>query len=242
LFTDTAQTLISGHRPVIINGLLNAINRSDLAERAVIISMSRITEEQRCSEKGIWDQFGTQRSQIFGALLDRMVCGLRRLPHVRLPRLPRLADFALWSIATEAFAPDVFVRAFESAAAEATETVAEDDPVTVAVAAFMMERDSWSGTAAQLLRELSIRDRTDAKPSAWKTWPREPSSFGKRLQSAKTILRKIGTEVVIGRASDRRRTRTITLRKIEPSVRPQHATKPDTLDGSDSSRAVTKVA
>jgi len=105
-----------------------------------------------------------------------------------------------------------------------------------------MGRDSWSGTAAELLRELSIRDRTEAEPSAWKTWPREPSSFGKRLQSAKTILRKIGTEVVIGRASDRRRTRTITLRKVEPSMCPQHPTKPDTLDGSDGSRAVTKVA
>jgi hypothetical protein len=34
LFTDTAQTLISGHRPIIMNGLANAINRSDLADRA----------------------------------------------------------------------------------------------------------------------------------------------------------------------------------------------------------------
>ena len=92
LFTDTAQMLISGHRPVIINGLLNAINRSDLADRAVIIPMSRIAEEQRCSEKDIWNRFEAQRSQIFGALLDRMVCGLRRLPHVRLQRLPRMAD------------------------------------------------------------------------------------------------------------------------------------------------------
>jgi hypothetical protein len=242
LFTDTAQTLISGHRPVIINGLLNSINRSDLADRAVIIPMSRIAEEQRCTEAELWDRFEAQRSRIFGAMLDRMVCGLRRLPYVRLPRLPRMADFALWSIATETFAPGVFISAFERATAEANETVAEGDPVTVAVAAFMMERDSWSGTAAELLRELSVRDRTEAEPSAWKTWPREPSSFGKRLQSAKTILRKIGIEVAIGRASDRRRTRTITLRKIEPSVRPQYTTKPDTLDGSDSSRAVTKVA
>ena len=242
LFTDTVQLLIGGHRPMIINGLLNAINRSDLADRAVIIPMSRIPEEQRCTETELWDRFEAQRSQIFGALLDRMVCGLRRLSLVRLQRLPRMADFALWSVATEAFAPGVFIRAFESAAAEATETVAEGDAVTVAIAAFMVARDSWSGTAAELLRELSIRDRTEAEPSAWKTWPREPSSFGKRLQSAKTILRKIGTEVVIGRASNRRRTRTITLRKIEPSARPQQTTKQDTLDGSVGSCAVTKVA
>jgi hypothetical protein len=79
-------------------------------------------------------------------------------------------------------------------------------------------------------------------------WPREPSSFGKRLRLATPVLRKMGVEVVIGRAPDHGRTRTITLSKIEPSVHPQQATKLDTSDGSDSSdtsdtsRAVTKVA
>jgi hypothetical protein len=248
LFTDTAQLLISGYRPVIINGLLNAINRSDLADRAVIIPMSRIAPEQRCSEAELWSRFESRRSQIFGALLDRMACGLRRLPHVQLQRLPRMADFALWSVATEAFAPDVFIRAFESAAAEANEAVAESDPVVIAVAAFMMKRKSWSGTAAELLRVLSNHDRAEAEPSAWKTWPREPSSFGKRLRLAMPVLRKMGVEVVIGRASDHGRTRTIMLSKIELSVRPQQATKWDPSDGSDSSdtsdisRAVTKVA
>jgi hypothetical protein len=248
LFTDTAQLLINGHRPIIVNGLLNAINRSDLADRAVIIPMSRIAPEQRSSEADLWNRFESRRSQIFGALLDHMACGLRRLPHVQLQRLPRMADFALWSVATEAFGSGVFMRAFESAAAEANEAVAESDPVTVAVAAFMMKRKSWSGTAAVLLRVLSNHDRSEAQPSAWKAWPREPSSFGKRLRLATPVLRKMGVEVVIGRASDHGRTRTITLSKIEPSECPQQAAKADTSDGSDSSdmsdtnSAVTKAA
>ncbi len=50
---------------MIINGLLNAINRSDLADRSVIISMLRI-EEQRCTETELWERFEAQRSQIFG--------------------------------------------------------------------------------------------------------------------------------------------------------------------------------
>ena len=127
------------------------------------------------------------------------------------------------------------LRHSNSAAAEANEVVAESDPVAVAVAAFMMDRESWSGTAAELLRVLSNHDRAEAQPSAWKTWPREPSSFGKRLRLATPVLRKMGVEVVIGRASDHGRTRTITLSKIEPSARPQQATKLDTSDGSDSS-------
>jgi hypothetical protein len=245
LYTDTGQVLIGGYRPVIINGLLNAINRSDLADRAVAVPMSRIADEQRCTEAELWGRFEAQRSQIFGALLDCVVRGLQRLPHARLQRLPRMADFALWSVATEAFAPGVFIRAFESAATEANEVVAEDNPVAVAIGAFMMGRDRWSGTAAELLRELSNHDRAEAAPSAWKTWPREPSSFGKRMREAIPVLRKMGVKVVIGRARDHMRTREIALSKVEPSVRPQQAAESDASDGSDTSdpgRAVTKVA
>jgi hypothetical protein len=246
LFTDTAQTLIGGHRPVI-NGLLNAVTRSDLADRAVVIPMSRISQEQRYTEAQLWGRFEAQQPQFFGALLDCVVRGLRELPHVQPQRRPRLADYAQWSIATEAFAPGVFIRAFENAATEANEAVAESDPVTVAIAAFMMGRDRWSGTAAALLRELSNHDRAEAAPSAWRTWPREASSFGKKLRFATPVLRKMGIDVVIGRASDHSRTRTITLSKVEASEHPQQATKPDTSDGSDSSdrsdtsHAVTKV-
>lgn len=207
-----------------------------------------IADEQRSSEKDVWDRFGPHRSQIFGALLDCMVCGLRRLPHVRQQRLPRMADYALWSVACGAFAPGVFIAAFERAAAEATEQVAEGDPVTIAIAAFMMGRNPWSGTAAELLRVLSNHDRAEAQPSSWKTWPREPSSFGKKLRLATSVLRKMGIEVVIGRATDHGRTRTITLSKIGPSERSQQATKRDPSDGlgssdtSDTSRTITKAS
>jgi hypothetical protein len=92
-FTDTEQVLIGGSRPIIITGLLNAINRSDLADRTIAISMSRVGSEQRCSEAEIWSRFELHRAQIFGALLDCVACGLRKLPETRLERLPRMADF-----------------------------------------------------------------------------------------------------------------------------------------------------
>jgi hypothetical protein len=218
LYTDTSQVLIGGSRPMILNGLLNAIDRSDLADRSVIVQMSPILQEQRFSETEIWTRFEACRAQIFGALLDCVACGLRKLSSVPLQRLPRMADFALWSVATEAFASGVFIKAFENAAEEATEAVAEVDPVVTAVAAFMIECTSWEGTAAGLLDELSNQDRTEAAPSRWKTWPSEPSSFARRLRKAAAVLRKMGISVEIGRASDRSRTRKITLSKIEAST------------------------
>jgi hypothetical protein len=242
LYTDAAQILIGGSRPVILNGLLNAIDRSDLADRAVVVQMSPISQDKRFSEAEIWQRFEARRSQIFGALLDCVACGLRKLSSVQLQRLPRMADFALWSVATEAF-PD-FIEAFEHAATEANEAVAESDPVPVAVAAFMMTRkEPWTDTAAVLLRELSCQD-TEAAPSTWKTWPREPSSFSRRLRKAAATLRKMGVAVEIERAPDRSRTRKITLSNIveASSNRPKRPDRPnrpglgaDTSDGSDGS-------
>jgi hypothetical protein len=55
-FTNTAEVLIGEFRSVIITGLGNAITRSDLADRAVIINMSRIAPERLRSEQEIWSQ------------------------------------------------------------------------------------------------------------------------------------------------------------------------------------------
>ena len=94
----------------------------------------------------------------------------------------------------------------------------------------MIECASWTGTAAALLLELNKQDteaKTEAKPSKWKTWPAEPSSFSRRLRKAASVLRKMGIIVEIGRAPDRSRTRMIELSKVE--------TKPS--EPSEASRA-----
>jgi hypothetical protein len=194
--------------------------------------MARIDSNERRSESEIWNLFENQRSGIFGALLERVACGMLQLSQVKLRQMPRMADFARWSVATEAFPLGVFIRAFESAADEANESVAENDAVVVAVAAFMMERREWGGTIAELLHELNRRDRSEAAPSGWKTWPSEASAMGKRLRLASPVLRRMGFEVVLERASNRSRTRTLTLKRIEPS---------DGSDTPDARRATSSI-
>jgi hypothetical protein len=126
-----------------------------------------------------------------------------------------MADFAKWSVATEAFDPGVFLRAFESAAREQNEAVAESDPVVIAIATFMMARDSWEGTVAGLLQELGKSDRSEAAPTSWKKWPTEPSAFGKQLRSASPVLQKLGVGVEFAIATSRNRTRSLRLFKVE---------------------------
>ena len=230
-FTNSEEALIGGFRSVVVSGLENAITRSDLADRAVILNMSRIAPDRLRSEREILSRFESQRPQIFGALLDCMARGLRQLPQIQLARAPRMIDFASWGVATAAFPQDVFLAALKQTEADATEAVIEIDAVAASISAFMVGRSSWVGTAVQLLRALTDTDRSEAAPSRSKAWPREASAFSKRLRAAKVVLRKIGVDVQIGRASDRHRTRSITL----TAVRPPQAGETDASDRSDRS-------
>jgi hypothetical protein len=165
----------------------NGARRTSGPAAAVIVQMSRIAPQERRSEAQVWSQFELNRSHIFGALLDCVSRGLRNLPNVKLSQLPRMADFALWSVACEPFPPGAFMAALENAATEANEAVAESDAVAVSIAAFMTSRSTWTGTAALLLHDLSVRDRTEAEPSGSRVPRRRwtyPELFSPHFRSA----------------------------------------------------------
>ena len=89
-------------RPVILNGIEEFVSRPDLADRAMILTLAPIAEMSRRTEKrSCGPTFEAEHPHILGVLLDAVAEGLKRLPNTRLPRLPRMADFALWVTACE---------------------------------------------------------------------------------------------------------------------------------------------
>jgi hypothetical protein len=172
--------MISGRRAVILNGLANAIAQSDL-DRSIIVPMLRIRDDKRQLDSLIWSRFESLQGKIFGALLDGVSRGLRNLESVRLDKLPRMADFARWVVATEVFERDDFLKAFEGAQAAAIEAIADDNPVVIAINAFMDARTEWHGTAVQLMAALKLGDQAEAKPTTWRTWPAIRAHSGRRL-------------------------------------------------------------
>jgi hypothetical protein len=101
LYTDDEEVLFEAARPILLNGIEDVICRADLADRAIFLTLAPIAEEQRRSEAELWREFELARPHMLGALLDALAEGLRELPRVRLVRLPRMADFALWATACE---------------------------------------------------------------------------------------------------------------------------------------------
>ena len=146
----------------------------------------------------------------FGALLDAVVMGLRRLPEIRLEKLPRMADFALWATACEsALWPNgTFWSAYSRNRDEAVDGVIDADPVAVAVRTVMVTQTVWTGTASDLLGALARVSGEGV--TRLKTWPDSPRALSGRLRRAATFLRTIGIEISFEREG-RARTRTIRI-------------------------------
>ena len=98
LFKDVDETLFYGARPIALEGISNFACRGDFLDRSTILPIDRLPGGYRTEEELNAD-FERQRPGIFGALLDRLVQGLRMLPETRLVDPPRMADYAHWAVA-----------------------------------------------------------------------------------------------------------------------------------------------
>jgi hypothetical protein len=221
LFTDATQFGVRGSRSILFTAVKNPVTAPDLAERQVLLRLSAVTDKQRVTNRKFWSAFERDTPDILGGLYDIVAHGLRELPHVRLARLPRLAEFVEGGVACEGgHRLGSFMAAFESAAREALDDVIEDHPVALAVAAFMASRDGqpWKGSATALKIALETNDPTEQRVTEGKKWPHDVRPFGVQLWGMQTALRKAGIELSEGeRSPDRRRGRTLELRMVEPA-------------------------
>jgi hypothetical protein len=165
--------------------------------------------------------FDKERPRILGALLDAVAYGLKRLPHVRLKRLPRMADFAVWIAACEPalWEAGTFADAYQSNRDAAAATTIEADLVASALSALMDTRNTcWAGTATELLAALAAH--VPESQQRGKGWPVQPNLLTGRLRRMAPAMRKIGIMIRMGdRKRDQVRSRMIEIGKTQPENR-----------------------
>ena len=109
----------------------------------------------RRDEAQFWSEFSERRPRILGALLDAGVAGLQNHSQVKLERLPRLADFALWVSACEealGMKPGEAVTACWANGAEARDLALEASPLYGPLAE--LAREGFTGTVPELRARL----------------------------------------------------------------------------------------
>src|SRR5262249_2335005 len=150
LHTDRDEMIFEAARPVIINGIPNLTDRSDLADRSVTIHLSPIPDAERRPEDELLADFENARPRILGALLDAVSRALANIGAVNLERAPRMADFAKWITAAEpglGWEPGVFLAAYAGNRRDVVEAAFEADAVAVAIWNLIADRpEGFKGT------------------------------------------------------------------------------------------------
>jgi hypothetical protein len=188
--------------PVILTGITDFVSRGDLIDRSLFLHLAVIAEEKRRVESTYWSDFDAAGPNLFGALLDAVAGGLRLLPDVKLPALPRMADFAVFGEAVSrglGYPPDVFLTAYRENRRSANESAVEDSPVARAVRE-LASRGTWEGTASKLLEELTgiVGD----KMADSKHWPRSARGMSGALRRLAPSLRMVGVHVGFGERTE----------------------------------------
>ena len=217
LYSDDEETIFDAMRPVMLNGIGDIAERSDLLDRAVRLMLPTIPESARRTERELWAAFNSAAPGILGSLLDAVSAVTRNLPTVRIPNPPRMADFAHAAHAAElalGLRPGQFLTAYRGNRAAAHDLAIESTSVGPVIVGLMADCTEWSGTAAELLVELGNDRHTSEQQRRQADWPKSARQLGADLRRLAPNLRAVGIEVHMpDRRTGRGRRRIIVLEK-----------------------------
>ena len=245
LFTNSEEAIFDSKRTVVLTAIEEIATRGDLIDRCISLELEPIPEAERRTESEIWSAVDASAGRIFGGLLDAVAYALRAHRDVRLPALPRMADFASWATAAEAglgLPAGAVMAAYNGNRAAANEIALESSPIAALVIALVRERGEWSGTATDLLQAMAGRAEDWAKRA--KAWPRTARAMGGALRRVAPNLRKAGMRIEFSRAAGHDRQRVITMSMAPPPALEASADPPKTGGecpqvASDDGRATT---
>jgi putative DNA primase/helicase len=203
LYTDYDSAAFSACRPILANGIPDLTTRGDLASRSLFVRLAPMA--RRRPEAEIWSAFAAAAPGIMGALLDVLAAALARLPTVRLPDDAadlRMADFALLARAAEpalGWPAGSALAAIRRNIRSAASTIADSDPVAIAIRAMLAERSD--GRYDGLVSALYARLAAEADPELRRAreWPAGPRRFGEHLRRVAPALRAVGIDIDLPR-------------------------------------------
>ena len=196
LHSDDEEVLFDAARPMLLNGIESLAERADLADRTLVLELPVIPESRRRLESGLWHEYRRLWPMILGGVFDGVTTALRNYAQVILPGVPRMADFAVWSMAAEqalGCRSGEFMRAYAGNRQSVIEYTIDGDIVARAVKDLMTDRAEWNGTAAELLGLLESLVDERAKKSH--SWPANARALSGRLKRAAAFLRSAGVDI-----------------------------------------------
>jgi hypothetical protein len=215
LYTDDGEKIFDGMRPVVLNGIDICIERADLLDRAICLSLPPISEPARETEAKFRARFEKVQPYILGGLYDAVALALRRLPEVRLSELPRMADFVTWICAAEpalGWAEGTFLAAYRRNQ-EASAGLAREASPLVEPLMRIADHGPWEGTATELQAQL-VSEQLNDLIGVQRAYPKTARQVSQALRRLVPSLSQVGVAIEFSRTPGANSERIISIRKV----------------------------
>lgn len=222
LFSNADDYIFTFKRCIAINGINNVANRPDLLDRALLIELSRISEDKRKELSEIQKDFNNDLPYILGGVFDVLSKAMNIYPNVKLDKLPRMADFARWGYAIgEALGNlgQVFLDEYRQNYEIQNIEVINNDVIATLIVDFMKDKDNWTGRVSALFNEfLALSQSLGINPRV-KEFPTKPNVLSRRLNGMKSNLESVG---IIFKTEAKSDATYITIKNKNISPLPQY--------------------
>lgn len=216
LYLDSDEILFDAVRPLILNGIEQIVTQEDLADRALVVEMKNIPEDQRKPKEFIVNKLEESKPLILGAIFTAVSMALRNREKIKLDSYPRMADFLHFIVAAEpaVFATEgKFLHAMQNNSRDIGLICIDTDPVAAAISKLLKGNNGkWRGTSGELLRCLENNLSEERKELILKdkSWPKAPNSLSLRLKELAPTLRKANINIVKAPRSAKKKLWKIT--------------------------------
>lgn len=220
LFTDDDEAILSFKRCISLNGINVVVTKADLIDRAILLELERISEDNRKEETEVWRAFEEDKPQIVGGALMTLAKAMAIYPKVKLDKLGRMADFTRWSYAiAEAMGlgGEQFLDAYLNNQNRSNEEAVSSNPVAAAMVALMKSTEKWEGSVAKLLGALQRVADKERINTYVKTWPKAAHILSRRLKEVQSNLKQAGIVFQIRHDGD---AKVVTIHKTDTSANP----------------------
>ncbi len=205
LFSDADDYIFTFKRCIALNGINNVATRPDLLDRAILVELSRISENNRRELSEILKNFDNDLPLILGSVFDILSKAMKIYPTVKLEKLPRMADFARWGYAIgEALGNlgQVFLDEYRINYDRQNIEAINSDVVAVLMIDFMKDRENWTGRVSDLWNQLAMLAPNLGIKTNIKAFPAQPNTLSRRLNGLRSNLELVGISFTTESKSD----------------------------------------
>lgn len=195
LYTDDESVVFPLQSNVILNGINYVTEQPDLLDRSIVVPLKAIKSKNRRTEKEIFEEFDEELPLVLNAIF--IIISKAKVIHkeLQIDNLPRMADAVKWGCAIAkamGIEQEEYLAIYYKNQRDINIEIIADNPTAYTLIEMMKDREEWSGSVAELLKELCGTAYKSDSNQYNMFLGKSPSSLSAELNRIKVNLERVG--------------------------------------------------